>query len=130
MKIKDLWKSVLIEGYVNIEATASLRDASNNWLQGKQGLAFFGLDTFQPMILVWNWQEAARLEISVAIDYHVRTPAQHSIGTPFDVSKGTYRFYVAWKVRYEESGCVLYADTTKDLGSSGEGPFAVGVQLS
>jgi hypothetical protein len=116
-----------LDSYIAIDAEAKLLDANKNALQQYKAIPFVGTDVFQPLSVIWKWKEAAYLEISFRVEYKIIVTGVVTMIKA--IGKGTYKVSVPWQINYTDSGITLQPEGEQDLGSGGEGNYAVELQV-
>src|SRR5215211_4175697 len=113
---------LLLGNYLDIDAKAQLLGDGDRLLEEVP----FSYDekafVFIPLSRNIRWDVVRALVILIDLKYKIAV--SHLPG-----GSGSYKISQTWRVNYGDKGIILEAGVLEDLGSSGEGKFAVSVDL-
>jgi hypothetical protein len=116
------WPSVVDDVYLDIDAKAQFFDDQDLKVDEVPFVYDSKSAMFTPLSRSISWDQVRELAILVDIKYKILVPTRGD-------GSGSYKISQSWRVKYGDKGVLLEAALLEDLGSSGEGKFAVSVDL-
>lgn len=127
MKVKfgNLPSTVKISGDIDLNGSMSLFGERRMVLRHEKFVAYSA--GFLPAVAHLRWNQAQELEIRITLKYDVL----YISSAPMESKSGSGRCDLAqrWRIAYGDNGIQLLTGNMQDFGSSGEGDFAIQIQL-
>ena len=115
------------QNFLEINSKLTLRGADGSAVYEAPFLFHDKFESFVPQFAPFQWNDVKEIEVLTEVEYKIVAITVDMDHLGFGA--GHYKFTNTWDVKYGRDGIVLHSGRMKDLGSKGDGDFAVQIQI-